>query len=177
MEFEELKAQALEYWDIVVQYVSQPELLFQVGLIVVLFLPAWFLSNRVEPLLEKQARRIKGMPGTLRIVVAFLRRMEWLFFVILLGLAVVGTEIAGWPSDNYLIEDAMLLAGAWLLISVASHAIRRRIVRRVFALIVWVLAAALILDVVDRVSEVLKSVGFSLGDTRITLLLMLQTIV
>lgn len=177
MDFEELKAQALEYWEIVVEYVSHPELLFQVGLIAVLFLPAWFLSTRVEPLLEKQARKIKGMPGTLRIIVAFLRRMEWLFFVILLGLAVVGTEIAEWPANNYLIESAMLLAGAWLLISVASHAIRKRIVRRVFALIVWVLAAASILNVVDDVSEILDSVGFSLGDTRITLLLVLQTIV
>jgi small-conductance mechanosensitive channel len=177
LDFEELKAQALEYWEIVVEYVSHPELLFQVGLIAVLFLPAWFLSTRVEPLLEKQARKIKGMPGTLRIIVAFLRRMEWLFFVILLGLAVVGTEIAEWPANNYLIESAMLLAGAWLLISVASHAIRKRIVRRVFALIVWVLAAASILNVVDDVSEILDSVGFSLGDTRITLLLVLQTTV
>ena len=132
MDFEQLKAQALVYWEIALEYVSHPELLFQVGLIVVLFLPAWFLSNRVEPLLEKQARRIKGMPGTLRIVVAFLRRMEWLFFVILLGLAVVGTEVAGWPANNYLIESAMLLSGAWLLISVASHVIRKRIVRTVF---------------------------------------------
>ena len=177
MDIEELKARALEYWDIAVGYMSQPELLFQIGLIVILFLPAWFLSKRVEPLLEKQARKIKGMPGTLRLIVAFLRRMEWLFFVILLGLAVVGTEIAGWPANNYLIESAMLLAGAWLLISVASHAIRKRIVRRVFALIVWVLAAASILGVVDDVSEILGSVGFSLGDTRITLLLVLQTIV
>jgi len=177
LDIEQLKARALEYWDIAVGYMSQPELLFQVGLIVVLFLPAWFLSNRVEPLLEKQARKIKGMPGTLRLIVAFLRRMEWLFFVILLGLAVVGTEIAGWPANNYLIESAMLLAGAWLLISVASHAIRKRIVRRVFALIVWSLAAASILGVVDDVSEILGNVGFSLGDTRITLLLVLQTIV
>ena len=177
MDIEELKARALEYWDIAVGYMSQPELLFQVGLIVVLFVPAWFLSNRVEPLLEKQARKIKGMPGTLRLIVAFLRRMEWLFFVLLLGLAVVGTEIAGWPANNYLIESAMLLSGAWLLISVASHAIRKRIVRRMFALIVWVLAAASILGVVDDVSAVLDSVGFSVGDTRITLLLVLQTIV
>ena len=177
MDIEELKARALEYWDIAVGYMSQPELLFQVGLIVVLFVPAWLLSNRVEPLLEKQARKIKGMPGTLRLIVAFLRRMEWLFFVILLGLAVVGTEIAGWPASNYLIESAMLLAGAWLLISVASHAIRKRIVRRVFALIVWSLAAASILGVVDDVSAILGNVGFSLGDTRITLLLVLQTIV
>ena len=86
MELEQLKAQALEYWQVTVEYVSHPELLFQVGLVVVLFLPAWFLSTRVEPLLETQARKIKGMPGTLRIIVAFLRRMEWFFFVILLVL-------------------------------------------------------------------------------------------
>jgi small-conductance mechanosensitive channel len=177
LDIEELKARALEFWDFAVEYVSHPELLFQLGLIVLLFLPAWFLSIRVEPLLEKQARKIKGMPGTLRIIVAFLRRMEWLFFVILLGLAVVGTEIAGWPANNYLIESAMLLSGAWLLISVASHAIRKRLVRRMFALIVWVLAAASILGVVDDVSAVLDSVGFSVGGTRITLLLVLQSVV
>ena len=79
MDFEELKAQALEYWEFVVGYVSHPELLFQLGLIAVLFLPAWFLSTRVEPLLEKQARKIKGMPGTLRIIVAFLRRICLLY--------------------------------------------------------------------------------------------------
>ena len=62
MDLEELKAQALEYWEIAVEYLSHPELLFQVGLIVVLFLPAWFLSTRVEPLLEQQARKIRGMP-------------------------------------------------------------------------------------------------------------------
>jgi small-conductance mechanosensitive channel len=142
-----------------------------------LFLPAWFLSNRVEPLLEEQARKIRGMPGTLRIIVAFLRRMEWLFFIILLGLAVVGTEIAGWPANNYLIKSALLLAGAWFLISVASHAIRKRIVRRTFTLIVWILAAASILGVVDDVTAILDRVGFSIGGTRITLLLVLQSIV
>jgi len=177
LDLEQLKAQALEYWDIAVGYLSHPELLFQLALITLLFVPAWFLSNRVEPLLEKQARKIRGMPGTLRIIVAFLRRMEWLFFVILLGLAVVATEIAGWPANNYLVKSAMLLAGAWFLISVASHVIRKRLVRKTFTLIVWILAAASILGIVDDVTAVLDRVGFSLGGTRITLLLVLQTIV
>jgi small-conductance mechanosensitive channel len=177
LDLEQLKAQALEYWDIAVGYLSHPELLFQLALIPLLFVPAWFLSNRVEPLLEKQARKIRGMPGTLRIIVAFLRRMEWLFFVILLGLAVVATEIAGWPANNYLIKSAVLLAGAWFLISLASHVIRKRIVRKMFTLIVWILAAASILGIVDDVTAVLDRVGFSLGGTRITLLLVLQTIV
>jgi len=170
LDIEELKARALEYWDIAVGYMSQPELLFQVGLIVVLFVPAWFLSNRVEPLLEKQARKIKGMPGTLRLIVAFLRRMEWLFFVLLLGIAYLATAIAPWPEKNYLIYSAMLLAGAWLLISVVSHAIRKRVVRRLFSLIVWVFVAASILGVVDDVATILDGIGFTLGEIRFSVL-------
>jgi small-conductance mechanosensitive channel len=177
LDFEELKAQALEYWKIAVEYVSHPELLFQVGLIVVLFLPAWFLSTRVEPLLEQQARKIRGMPGTLRIVVAFLRRMEWLFFVIFLGIAYVLTSAVGWPEKNYLIYGAMLLAGAWLLISVVSHAIRSRFVGRIFTVIVWVFVAASILGIVDDVAAILDGVGFTVGAIRISLLSVLQMLV
>ncbi len=177
MDFEELKAQALEYWEIAVEYVSHPELLFQVGLIVVLFLPAWFLSTRVESLLEQQARKIRGMPGTLRIIVAFLRRMEWLFFVIFLGIAYVLTSALGWPEKNYLIYGAMLLAGAWLLISVVSHAIRSRFVGRIFTVIVWVFVAASILEIVDDVAAILDGIGFTVGAIRISVLSVLQMLV
>jgi small-conductance mechanosensitive channel len=177
LDFEELKAQALEYWEIAVEYVSHPELLFQVGLIVVLFLPAWFLSTRVESLLEQQARKIRGMPGTLRIIVAFLRRMEWLFFVIFLGIAYVLTSALGWPEKNYLIYGAMLLAGAWLLISVVSHAIRSRFVGRIFTVIVWVFVAASILEIVDDVAAILDGIGFTVGAMRISVLSVLQMLV
>ena len=177
MDFEELKAQALEYWEIAVEYVSHPELLFQVGLIAVLFLPAWFLSTRVEPLLEKQARKIKGMPGTLSIIVAFLRRMEWLFFAIFLGIAYVLTSAAQWPEKNYLIYSAMLLAGAWLLISVVSHAIRSRFVGRIFTVIVWIFVAASILGVLDDVAGILDGIGFTVGSIRISVLSVLQMLV
>jgi small-conductance mechanosensitive channel len=177
LDFEELKAQALEYWEIAVEYVSHPELLFQVGLIVVLFLPAWFLSTRVESLLEQQARKIRGMPGTLRIIVAFLRRMEWLFFVIFLGIAYVLTSALGWPEKNYLIYGAMLLAGAWLLISVVSHAIRSRFVGRIFTVIVWVFVAASILEIVDDVAAILDGIGFTVGAIRISVLSVLQMLV
>ena len=177
MDLEELKAQALEYWEIAVEYLSHPELLFQVGLIVVLFLPAWFLSTRVEPLLEQQARKIRGMPGTLRIIVAFLRRMEWLFFAIFLGIAYVLTSALGWPEKNYLIYGAMLLAGAWLLISVVSHAIRSRFVGRIFTVIVWVFVAASILGIVDDVAAILDGIGFTVGAMRISVLSVLQMLV
>jgi small-conductance mechanosensitive channel len=176
LNFEELKARALEYWQVAVEYMSHPELLFQMGLIALLFLPAWFLSNRVEPLLEAQARKIKGMPGTLRFIVAFLRRTEWLFFAIFLGIAYVITSAAPWPENNHLIYSAMLLAGAWLLISVVSHAIRKRVVGRLFALIVWVFVAASILGIADDVRAILDGIGFTIGDVRFSVLSALKAV-
>ncbi len=179
MDIEVLKARALEYWDIAIGYMSHPALLFQLGLIVLLFVPAWFLSNRVEPLLEKQARKIKGMPGTLRIIVAFLRRMEWLFFVGFLGIAYILTSALQWPENNHLIYSAMLLAAAWLSISVVSHAIRKQLIRRTFAFIVWVLVAASVLGITDDVAATLNSIslGFRMGDQPFTVLSLLKAVV
>ena len=179
MDIEALKAKALEYGEIALGYVGHPELLFQIGLIIVLYIPSWFLSNRVEPLLEKQARKIKGMPGTLRIIVAFLRRMEWLFFVILLGIAYILTSAFHWPEKNYLIYSAMLLSVAWLSISVVSHAIRKRLIRRVFTFTVWALVAASILGITDDITGTLNSIslGFKMGDEPFTVLSLLKAVI
>ena len=173
---EELEEQALEIWDLAVSKVGHG-LIFQVVLIVVLFLVAWALSKRVEPALEVHARKIKGMPGVLRLVVAFLRRTEWLFFILLMGVAYLATTIAPWPDSNRLTYSVMLLAAAWLAISVASHVIRKPLLRRTFAVIVWTFAAAAILDIVDDVTDVLDGIGFNVGDLRFSVLSMLRAIV
>jgi small-conductance mechanosensitive channel len=173
---DELEIKASEYWDWAVGQVGHG-LIFQIVLIVVLFGVAWFISHRVEPLLEAQARRIKRMPGVLRLVVAFLRRMEWLFFILLLGIAYLATTIASWPENNDLTYAAMLLAAAWLVISVASHVIRKPILRRIFAVIVWTFAAAAILKIVDDVVTILDGIGFNLGDVRLSVLTVMRAIV
>ena len=169
---DELTELATRYIDIVVDTMSRPEILYQLGIIVVLFLPSWLLSTRVEPKLEERARTIKGMPGVLRVVVSFLRRLEWLFFVILLGLAYVVTSVVAWPASNYLIYSAMLLAGAWLSINVVSHVIRSRFIGRLFAIVVWVFVAASILGVADDVAAMLDGIGIG----GISVLIVLQAI-
>ncbi len=174
---EQITAQALELFDIAVGLLSTPEILFQLGLIFTLFLPALYLSKRVEPLLEERARRIRGMPGTLRFIVAFLRRMEWLFFATLLAIAYLVTSLAPWPESNYLIYAAMLLAGAWLLISVVSHAIRKRFVGRLFAVVVWVFVAASILGIVDDIAAILDGIGFGVGEVRLSVLSVMKALV
>ena len=96
---EQIQAEAARLLAIALDYLINPGVLFQLGLIALLFLPALLLSKRVEPRLEERARRIKGMPDVLRVIVAFLRRLEWLFFIILVGLAYLATSIAEWPGE------------------------------------------------------------------------------
>lgn len=164
----------LEYGQLTLDYLGSPVVLTQLGLIVVVFLPALLLSRRIEPLFEKRARGIKGMPGLLRIVVAFLRRFEWLFFVMLLALTHLLTSIISWPESNYLIYVAMLMSAAWLLIAVTSHALRSRLLRKLFAYAAWVYVAAAILGVVDDTAQILDNAAFSVGQIRISLLGVLQ---
>lgn len=164
----------LEYGQLTIDYLGSPVVLTQLGLIVVVFLPALLLSRRIEPLFEKRARSIKGMPGLLRVVVAFLRRFEWLFFVILLALTYLLTSVISWPESNYLIYVAMLLSAAWLLIAVTSHALRSRLLRKLFAYVAWVYVAAAILGVVDDTAQILDNAAFGVGKIRISLLNVLQ---
>ena len=166
-----------EYGQLAWGYFSRPVILIQLGMIGLLFLPALFLSWRVEPKLEERARGIKGMPGLLRLVVVFLRRLEWLFFVLLLAIAYASTTALAWPDSNFLVYSAMLLAAAWLVISVVSHVIRNRAMGRLFALVAWVYVAATILGITDEIAALLDGAGFTVGTFRISVLRVLQAVI
>jgi len=165
-----------EYGQLALGYFSRPPIIIQLAMIGALFPPALFLSWRVEPKLEELARGIKGMPGLLRLVVVFLRRLEWLFFVLLLAMAYVATRVLEWPESNYLIYSAMLLAAAWLAISVVSHVIRSRTIGRLFGWIAWIYVAATILGVTDEIAALMDGAGFTVGTFRLSVLRILQAV-
>jgi len=178
MNFEQLQARAVEYGQLILEFVARPDFLFQVGIIVLLVFPSLFLSWRIEPKLEARARSIKGMPGLLRFVVAFLRRLEWLFFVVLLSLAYVLTTTLAWPGSNYIIYAVMLLSLAWLAISVFSHAIRSRAIGRLFSVAAWIYVAAAILGITDDIATLLDGAGFQITDNfRLTVLWLLRALI
>jgi small-conductance mechanosensitive channel len=173
---DQIPTQFVEYANVAVSYVRQPEILFQLGLAVVLFLPAWLLSTRVEPALEERVRGISGMPGLLRVLAAFLRRLEWLFYVIFLSAAYLATSALGWPAENHPLYVVTLLSSAWLLISVVSRAIRSRLFSKFFAVIIWVFVAASVLGIADNIAMTLDEIGFTVGTVRLSVLRVLQGI-
>ena len=142
-----------------------------------LFGIALVLSWRIEPKLADQADRIKGFPGIRRIVAAFLMRLEWLFFVILLGMAYVLSDAARWPESNYMLYAAMLLSLAWLAISVFSHTIKSAALRRAFSIGAWIYVAAAILGVTDDIKSALDGAGIELeSGFRLSIFWVLQAI-
>jgi small-conductance mechanosensitive channel len=164
----------IEYAQIAYDYLRQPAILIQFGIIALTLPIAWLLAKRVEPPLEQRARRIKGMPGLMRIVLAFLRRFEWVFFIVLLSAAYVVTDVLSWPASRYLIYATLVLSSAWLLISVISYTIRNLAVRKLFAWVAWLYVAATVLGVVDDASALLDQAGFSVGNFRLSLLIAIK---
>ena len=166
----------LKYLDQVLEFVARPATLYQLGIIFLLYVAARLLGRWFEPRIEVWVRKIKGMRRLLRFVVGFLRRLRWLFFVLLLAIAAEISYLVAWPESNYLIRMAALLSSAWLVIAVVSHALRSRTIGRLFAIAVWLLVAVKILGIGDDVVGILDAVGFDVGDTRISLWAALRTL-
>ena len=140
-----------------IAYFSSPTVLYQLGIIILAVLPAWFIGGYVEGKLEGLVRRIHGMRDVLRVLAAFLRRMRWFFVALFLGVAYVSSRIAEWPESNYLIYSTMLLSAAWVVISAVSRIIRRRTFAKLFAFAAWIYVAAVLLGITDDIRTILES--------------------
>lgn len=174
---DQISALASKYGQLAVDYLGSPVVLIQLGLIIVLLLPAVVLARKLRPPLEERVGRIKDLHGTRRVLGTILERLQLLFFVVLLGIAYVITTAISWPESNYIIYVAMLLTGAWVIIAVVIEGIRSPLLRRLFGYCAWIYVAAAILGVVDDTAAMLDSVGVNFGEGRISILSVLKTAV
>ena len=162
---------------LVLAYLTRPAVISQAIIIVALYLLAYGLSWWAEPRLEAKVRQIRGWPAVLRVVAILLRRLVWLMFLAFLTIAYVLMQSIGWPESSQLLSTVLLLALAWLVISVVSQAIRSRALGRVFAIVGWIYVAATIFGITENVASVLDSLGFQITpDFRLSLLLLLKAI-
>jgi small-conductance mechanosensitive channel len=157
--------------------VQQPAVLAQAAIVAVLFAIAWFIARRVEPGFEARARNIKGDPSLLRMVIALLRRLEWVFFVALAGGVLLLMRAWKWPQSTQVTFDAWVLAAAWLAISVLSRTIRTHMISRALTWFVWTYVAMVVLGVTAQVADLLNDIGFTVGKVRLSLLLLFKVIV
>lgn len=155
-------------------YAATPWFLYQAVIIVGLFLAAKLVARRVEPLLENRARQIKGHPGLLRVIVALLRRTDWILFSVFLLVALTLMRSITWPSRTHFIAIALSLSLAWLFATVLSRIIRNRMVARTLAWLAWTFAALAILGIDDEAAAFLDSLALPLGAVRLSALTVLK---
>ncbi|RWM89333.1 MAG: mechanosensitive ion channel family protein [Mesorhizobium sp.] len=155
-------------------YAVTPWFFYQAAIIVVLFLVAKLAAQRIEPLVENRARQIKGHPGLLRVVVALLRRTDWILFTVFLLAALVLMRAVTWPSRTHFIYIAFSLSLAWLFASVLSRIIRNRFVARALAWLTWIYAALVILGIDDDAATFLDGLAIPLGAVRLSALMVLK---
>ncbi|WP_193176057.1 mechanosensitive ion channel family protein [Oricola nitratireducens] len=157
-------------------YIAQPWTFYQFAIIAGCFAVAYLLSLRIEPALEARARRIKGNPGLLRVIVAFMRRTEWVLFLVFVEIAREIILATTWPSRSYMLSLALVLGFTWLAASVLTRIIRSRAIARFVALCVFVYVATGVLDIRDSVEAALDSVAVDLGDFRLSALFFVKAI-
>ena len=173
---EELVTEAVEIGRLALAYINRPAFISQAIVIIVLFACAYGLAWWAAPRLEAKAREIKGWPSVLRLMAILLQRLVWIGFVGFLTIAYVLVQSVGWPAQSQLLSTVLLLALAWLVISVVSQAIRSRTLGLVFAIVVWIYVTATILGITENVAAVLDGLGFQIGSFRLSLLWFLKAV-
>ena len=176
MNLESFVAELQSWATLALSYLTAPWFAYQLAIIVVLFGLAKLLSLRVEPRLEARALEIRGHPGLLRVVVALLRRIEWIFFSLFLFIALTVMRSVTWPSRSHFIAIALSLSLAWLFVSVLSRVIRNRLVARTLSWLAWIYVALVILGFDDEAGTFLDSLALPLGEMRLSLLLILKAV-
>jgi small-conductance mechanosensitive channel len=176
MDFRNATDESLVWARAWLDYAATPWFLYQIAIVVVLFLVAKLMARRVEPLLENRARQIRGHPGLLRVIVALLRRTDWILFAVLLLAALTLLRSITWPSRSHFIAVVLSLSLAWLCASVLSRIIRNRLVARTLGWLTWIYAALVILGINDEASAFLDSLALPLGEIRLSALTMLKAV-
>ncbi|WP_310424190.1 mechanosensitive ion channel domain-containing protein [Mycoplana sp. BE70] len=151
--------------------------LYQSALIVVGYLLSGFLARRIEPVLESRARTIKGNPDLLRVIIAFMRRLRWLFLILWLWVVDVVLLRLGWPSNQWLVATALTLVAAWFVISVLTRIIRNQTLARVVAVVGWLYFALYALGLDRALLAALDGMAVNLGAVRLSMLLVLKAVI
>jgi small-conductance mechanosensitive channel len=173
----ELISRVHDLWLALVAYLSEPWVTYQLSIIVAAIIIAKLLKPRIKNSLETPARKIKGKPKLLRVIVVLLRRIHHFLFMLMMGLSLLVLHNLTLPSRSFLISGVFKLSLAWVLISSLSIVIRSRTIARLVAFVGWVYASLYIFGITDKAAAFMDSIGFEIGDAKITVLLIVKFIV
>ncbi len=152
--------------------------LYQVAMAIALFGVAYVMRLVLGPRIRNWMASREGWPKwRMRILVVVHQRLQPIFFVALLwGTVAIMREVT-WPSRSYLLSIFASLALAWLVVVFATRLIKSPFLRKLVRYGAWTYVTLRILDLTAEASRALDSIGFDLGEVRISMLIILQALV
>jgi small-conductance mechanosensitive channel len=149
--------------------------LYQVVIAIGLLLLSLVLRKLFAPRLHEWMRTREGWPKwRLRWLLVIHRRLGGIIFVALIWIVVFAMREITWPSRSYLLSVIATLATAWLVVTFATRLIANPLMRTVVRYGAWIWVTLTVLGITDETEQLLDSAALELGDTRISLWLILQ---
>ncbi|GGB93246.1 mechanosensitive ion channel protein [Marivita lacus] len=151
---------------------------YQVLIVIGVFGFAQLFSMVIKPRMHDWMRGLEGWPKwRMRALVVFHRRLRMVLFVVLIWLVVMVMREITWPSRSYLLAIVANLATAWLLIAFATRLIKNTLLRGLVRYGAWIWVTLSITGLAEDTQRVLDSLAFTVGETRLSLWLVIQAIV
>lgn len=178
MDLDALLAELAAFWPRVENYAAElilPWRLYQIGIALALFALAHLAARHVDGAVRARLRGIEGIPKwRLRVAVIFIQRIRAILFTLLLWIAVAIMREATWPSRSYLLALIASLAATWLFVAIASRLIRSTFLRAIASWGAWILVTLHLLGILPQTVEFLDGLALSIGEQRISALLVLK---
>ncbi|WP_116599631.1 mechanosensitive ion channel domain-containing protein [Primorskyibacter marinus] len=151
---------------------------YQLAIAVGLFLLATLAARVARPRLHDWMRAREGWPKwRMRLLVIAHRRLRMIIFVAAISLVVVVMSEVTWPSRSYLLSIIANLSAAWLFIVFATRLIGNPLLRSVVRYGAWTWVTLSILGLTDEAQQVMEGASVNVGETRLSLWLLVQAVV
>ncbi|VAW05028.1 Potassium efflux system KefA protein / Small-conductance mechanosensitive channel [hydrothermal vent metagenome] len=172
---------ALSLWGRALDFATglmRPWNAYQVAIILGLIIAAFCLAYMLAPRLHNWLHAREGWPKwRMRFAVLAHRRIRLIFFVMLIWPTLWIMRMTTWPSRSYLIGIVANLALAWLVITIMSRLISNGFIRSVVRSAGWIWVTLIVLGLTGEAQSLLDSAALEMGATRLSLWLVLQSIV
>jgi small-conductance mechanosensitive channel len=154
--------------------------LVQLGLILFTLLVSWYLTRgikgwRKKDVEDKGRSAFRFIPTSRykyeSLITSLVLPTIWLLMlsvILLMGVAI--------ETSYHLMKFAVSLLGAWVIIHMTTGMLKNKALSKFIAVIVWAVAALNILDLITPVTNVLDSIGLTLGESRLTALTVIEGI-
>jgi len=150
---------------------------YQIGIALAILLVAYLLRRIFGPRVRAWMAAREGWPTwRMRVLVIIHRRLQMIFYVLLIWTVVWIMHEVTWPSRSYLLGIIAELVTAWLFVVFATRLIRSPVLRSIARYGAWIYVTLAILNLREDAARLLDSVGFSLGDMRLSLLVVVQAV-